>query len=112
MPLPGPKKSLVDRAGEATADQPAVPADGPSNPERGASQDVGVLLIVTGVAGILLPGPVGTPLLILGCVLVWPRAFDGVERFFKKRFPRTYRLGALQGERFLSDLERRYPLPR
>ena len=41
-----------------------------------------MLLIVSGIAGILLPGPVGTPLLILGCVIVWPKAFNRVNLFF------------------------------
>ncbi len=77
--------------------------------KRAISQEVGVLLIVSGVAGILLPGPVGTPLLILGCVMVWPKAFERIDLFFAKRFPRTHHLGAVQSARFLSDLERRYP---
>ena len=87
-----------------------------SAPEIGArqavSQEVGVLLIVSGIAGILLPGPVGTPLLILGCVMIWPKAFKRVNLFFASRFPRAHHLGALQSSRFLSDLERRYPASR
>lgn len=73
------------------------------------AREVGALLIVSGIAGIILPGPVGTPLLILGCVMIWPAAFTRIERFFEKRFPRTHRLGAFQTARFLSDLDRRYP---
>ena len=38
-------------------------------------KEVGVLLIVSGIGGILLPGPVGTPFLLLGCLMLWPRAF-------------------------------------
>ena len=77
--------------------------------KRAVSSEIGVLLIVSGIAGIILPGPVGTPLLILGCVMVWPRAFKPVNLFFARRFPRAHHLGALQSSRFLSDLERRYP---
>jgi hypothetical protein len=76
------------------------------------STEVGVLLIVSGIAGIILPGPVGTPLLILGCVMLWPSGFKRVNMFFARRFPRAHHLGALQSSRFLSDLERRYPISR
>jgi hypothetical protein len=40
-------------------------------------KEVGVLLIVAGIRGILLPGPVGSPFLVLGAVILWPRAFRG-----------------------------------
>jgi hypothetical protein len=80
--------------------------------QRKVAREVGTLLIVSGIAGILLPGPVGTPLLILGCVMVWPKAFARIELLFEKRFPRTHHLGSLQSQRFLNDLERRYPVSR
>ena len=48
---------------------------------QAGSQEIGVLLIVSGIAGILLPGPVGTPLLILGCVMIWPKTFERVSLF-------------------------------
>ena len=76
------------------------------------STEIGVLLIVSGIAGIILPGPVGTPLLILGCVIIWPKSFKRVNMFFARRFPRAHQLGALQSRRFLNDLERRYPVSR
>jgi hypothetical protein len=79
---------------------------------RAVTRELGALLIVSGIAGILLPGPVGTPLLVLGCVMVWPRAFSRIERMLEKHFPRTHRVGVSQSARFLSDLERRYPAPR
>ncbi len=77
--------------------------------QRGVTREVGALLIVSGIAGILLPGPVGTPLLVLGCVMIWPKAFERVSHFLAKQFPKTHHLGACQSARFLSDLERRYP---
>jgi hypothetical protein len=90
----------------------AVVGAGESADNRAISQEVGALLIVSGIAGILLPGPVGTPLLILGCVMVWPKAFERFNRIFAKRFPRAHHLGVIQSTRFLSDLERRYPVSR
>jgi hypothetical protein len=72
-------------------------------------KELGVLLVVAGIGGLLLPGPVGTPFLIVGCVTLWPAAFSRVEACFEKRLPRMHRVGMHQIERFVTDLERRYP---
>jgi hypothetical protein len=103
-----PKKS----SGEAGCSVVTVNEAGKTANSRAISQEVGALLIVSGIAGILLPGPVGTPLLILGCVMVWPKAFERIDLFLGKRFPRAHHLGVIQSTRFLSDLERRYPVSR
>jgi hypothetical protein len=71
--------------------------------------EIGVLLIVVGTAGILLPGPVGSPFLVAGGIALWPSGFRRVERWFKKVAPGMYETGIRQIEQFLSDLERRYP---
>jgi hypothetical protein len=73
-------------------------------------KEVGVLLIVAGIGGILLPGPVGTPFLVLGGLVLWPLTFRRLEGFFERRFPRLHHQSMLQITRFLDDLERRYPL--
>ncbi len=72
-------------------------------------KEVGVLLVVAGVGGLLLPGPVGTPFLILGGVVLFPNAFRKLDRGFQKRFPKIHRDGMKQARRFVVDLERRYP---
>ena len=77
---------------------------------RALPKEVGALLMVAGIGGILLPGPVGTPFLIVGGVILWPRAFERVELFFEKRFPKTHHQSVRQIKRFLNDLEKRYPL--
>ena len=73
-------------------------------------KEVGVLLVVAGIGGILLPGPVGSPFLILGGLVLWPSAFRRVEAGFVKRFPRLHRQSVRQAARFLDDLDRRSPL--
>ena len=73
-------------------------------------KEVGLLLIVAGIGGILLPGPIGTPFLVLGGVVLWPKAFERLEGFLERRFPRLHHQSMLQITRFLDDLERRYPL--
>jgi hypothetical protein len=105
-------RNPVCGVGEAGPSVVVVNDPGEIAKKRPMSQEVGALLIVSGIAGILLPGPVGTPLLILGCVMIWPKAFEQVDRFFEKRFPRAHHLGVVQSARFLSDLERRYPVSR
>jgi hypothetical protein len=77
---------------------------------RAMPTEVGVLLIVSGIGGILLPGPVGTPFLILGCLMLWPKAFQHTEKCFEKRFPKMHHHGVTQINRYLDDLEKRYPL--
>jgi hypothetical protein len=71
--------------------------------------EIGVLLIVIGTAGVLLPGPVGSPFLVAGGLALWPSGFRGVERWFMGVAPRMYDTGSRQIEQFLSDLERRFP---
>jgi hypothetical protein len=77
---------------------------------RELPKEVGVLLLVVGVGGLLTPGPIGSPFLIMGGVVLWPKAFEKVETWFGTRFPKAHRQGMRQLNRFLDDLERRYPL--
>jgi hypothetical protein len=79
---------------------------------RALPKEVGVLLIVAGISGLLLPGPIGSPLVLMGGVMLWPRAFEKVELWFEKRFPRAHHQSVRQMKRFLDDLDRRYPLSR
>jgi hypothetical protein len=79
---------------------------------RAMPKEVGVLLIVAGIGGLLLPGPVGTPFLVVGGIILWPRVFERVEIYLQRRFPRMHHQSVRQIKRFLDDLERRYPLPK
>src|SRR4051794_25141839 len=72
-------------------------------------REVGVLLLIIGVGGLMLPGPVGSPFLIFGGVILFPKAFRKMDRGMKHRFPGAYREGMRQVGRFVGDLERRYP---
>jgi uncharacterized membrane protein YbaN (DUF454 family) len=76
---------------------------------RAMPKEVGVLLIVAGIGGLLLPGPIGTPFLVLGGVMLWPRAFQQLEIFLETRFPKLHHQGMRQIKRFVDDLEHRYP---
>jgi len=74
-------------------------------------KEVGAFLVVIGVAGLLLPGPVGSPFVVAGGLVLWPKGFSSVERWFARRFPGMHRNGVAQIDRYLDDLERRYPGP-
>lgn len=72
-------------------------------------KEVGVLLVALGVLGLVLPGPIGTPALVAGGLVLWPSGFRGVARGLERRFPKLHRASFRQIGRFLNDLERRYP---
>jgi hypothetical protein len=71
--------------------------------------EIGILLLVVGTAGVLLPGPVGSPFLVAGGIALWSAGFRKVERWFMNVAPGLHDTGIRQIEHFLVDLERRYP---
>ena len=66
------------------------------------------MLITAGIVGFILPGP-GTPAIIAGGLALWPRAFGKLESWLERRNPGLHRQGVQQINRFLDDLEKRYP---
>jgi len=72
-------------------------------------RELGVMLMTVGVLGIILPGVVGTPAAIAGGLVLWPKAFGKVENWFERRFPKTHKQSLYQINRYLNDLESRYP---
>jgi hypothetical protein len=95
----------LKRGSDATADDDL-------NRIKSLPREVGVLLMIVGIGGLVFPGPIGTPFIIMAGVVLWPAVFERVEIGFKRRFPKTHRLGLAQVRRFVSDLERRYPSDR
>jgi hypothetical protein len=71
--------------------------------------EIGVVLILVGTAGVLLPGPIGSPFLVAGVLALWPAALRVVERWLIEIAPAIYTRLIRWIERFLADLERRYP---
>ncbi len=67
------------------------------------------MLVAVGSLGWLLPGMVGTPALIAGGLVLWPRAFGKVESWFERRYPKLHHESMRQLGRYLRDLDRRYP---
>ena len=71
-------------------------------------KEVGVMLITAGIVGLILPGP-GTPAIIAGGLVLWPKAFGKLESWLEPRHPGVHRQSMKQIGRFLNDLEKRYP---
>jgi hypothetical protein len=74
-------------------------------------REVGALLLTFGVAGLILPGPIGTPAILAGGLVLWPGAFGRVTGWMRRRSPNAYRISMVQITRFVEDLEKRYPAP-
>jgi hypothetical protein len=71
-------------------------------------KEVGVMLLTAGIVGFVLPGP-GTPAIIAGGLVLWPEAFGKLESWLERSHPQVHRQGMRQINRFLDDLEKRYP---
>jgi hypothetical protein len=83
-------------------------AQDPAVSSRKPPKELGVMLVSAGVVGFVLPGP-GVPALVAGGLILWPEGFAKVEGWLRRRFPAAHRKSMAQIDRFLSDLERRYP---
>ncbi len=74
--------------------------------------EVILLLLTTGIFTGMLPpppGPFDLTIIISGGVVLWPRGLRAIEGWAAKHFPRAHRAGTRFLDRYLDDLERRYP---
>jgi len=81
----------------------------PAKPTPQLPRYAGVLLMSVGMAGVVLPGAIGTPFVILGGMIVCPSLFRKPDRWLQRRFPSTRRRAMQFMERFQADLDGRYP---
>lgn len=100
----------------ATGENPGVAASPPD--ARDASilarltrlpAAVGLVMMAAGVVVLPFPGPFGTPLIVFGGLVVAPKTFGKLNDYGKKRFPKVRRHALEMIERFLNDMEKRYP---
>lgn len=74
--------------------------------------EVGVLLMATGLTTGMLPPPTGPfdmMIILSGGLVLWPRGLRALAGWAEKRSPTAHRAGLSFLDRFLADLERRYP---
>jgi hypothetical protein len=86
-----------------------APAHGTSERLRRLPPEVGAVLLAVGVVGVLVPGPVGTPLLLAGGLALMPGVFGRFERWVERKYPAMHNEGMKHVGRFVDDLEKRYP---
>ena len=76
---------------------------------RDSNHSVGWLLVSAGLVGMIVPGVLGTPFLIMGGLVLWPGNHKKVERWRQGHSPKVFHGAMKQINRFLDDLEKRYP---
>lgn len=95
------------------SDAPGTTDSRPDDPAarriRALPKELGVMLVSVGVLGVALPGLMGAPALVAGGLVLWPGTFGPVDRWLRRQNPDLYERGMKQLDRFLDDLERRYP---
>ncbi|MFN5744832.1 MAG: hypothetical protein ACK443_01880 [Methylococcaceae bacterium] len=72
-------------------------------------KDAGLLLTTAGILGLVVPGVVGMPFLILGGLILLPQSRARAEGWLSGKAPKSFSGSIRQINRFLLDLERRYP---
>lgn len=98
---------VTDSAGQPPDEDTA--AEGTRRRIRRLPPEVGAVLITVGVAGVLLPGPIGAPFLLAGGLALMPSVFGRFERWIEKRYPTLHWHGMRNVDRFIDNLERRFP---
>jgi len=76
---------------------------------RNLPPEVGAILVGVGLAGMVLPGMAGIPLIVTGGAVLYPGHFDRIERWLQDRVPRAYSHAMRHVDRFITDFERRFP---
>jgi hypothetical protein len=72
-------------------------------------REAGWMLVTAGTIGVLMPGFVGTPFLFAGAVILVPGGSRLLARWAGNNPPKFVHSAMRQINRFLDDLERRYP---
>lgn len=105
----GPVRDMSSLGEQASPDQDqAGLEDAELNKIKELPKELGVMLLTAGIVGFILPGP-GTPAIIAGGLALWPEAFGKLESWLERSHPKVHRQGVRQINRFLNDLEKRYP---
>jgi hypothetical protein len=98
-------QALVSLMGKPGPDEDEAVVERVEHLNRG----VGWTLISAGIIGMVMPGVLGTPFLIMGGLVLWPGNHKKVERWRQGHSPKMFHGAMKQINRFLDDLEKRYP---
>ena len=97
--------------GSPLIDRPSETSETARRIER-LPTEVGVLLLSAGITMGLMPpppGPFDLTIMLSGGLVLWPRGFRSVDGWARKRFPKVHRAGIAFLNRYLDDLELRFP---
>lgn len=94
---------------QAPPPDPATAKPGHAERLEQLPPEIGLFIIGVGLVGLVFPGPFGTPLMVAGGLSLWPRAFRPADRWMARKFPKSHASGAHWLERFMDDLDSRYP---
>jgi hypothetical protein len=103
-----------------SATLPATPTAEPTRAEAAADQqtvlrvehlprEAGWMLVTAGVVGLIVPGMPGAPFLAAGAFVLVPGGPRLLSRWAGRNPPKFVHAAMRQINRFLDDLERRYP---
>ncbi len=95
-------------AGTPVAERPARPEENQGSLTK-PPREMGVLLIALGISELIPPEPIGTVFVVLGGLVFWPRGFRAVDGWLGRKLPKTHRGYRKFFDRFVADMERRYP---
>ena len=115
MPEATPQQAPEHNGPPFTDHEPAADASEAAAAERTRQRlrllppEVGAVLMTVGVAGLILPGPWGTPFILAGGLVLAPRYFHRAELWMQRRFPTMHKSGRHHVDRFIDDFEKRYP---
>ena len=73
------------------------------------NRNMGWMLISAGLVGIVIPGVIGTPFVILGSLVLWPGNQKLLDKWRRNHRSRFVDAALRQVDRYLDDIERRYP---
>jgi hypothetical protein len=102
-PAPGDRQE-----GEALHQDQPNPEPADINKIKDLPKELGVMLVTAGIVGFILPGP-GIPAIVAGGLVLWPKGFGKLESWLERAHPKVHREGMQQINRFLNDLQKRYP---
>ncbi len=72
-------------------------------------RDVGVMLLTVGLAGVILPGIIGLPFMLAGGIILMPKTTQKLKKKLGVDNTPHGEFADRQINRFLDDLDRRYP---
>ena len=108
---PGAPESTAHASAAPGTPEHAGELNEDGTPRKRLSATVGAVCLAGGVLGLAVPGLPGWPLLIIGASVLAPRVpiLSKANNWMKEKMPEAHKAALKFEDRFLTDLEKRYP---